>query len=75
MNHMKQYIPFSMIMLLLSTGLLSGCCPEKKATGDESVETVLPSQENEVTAMTFKKTTFSHELVTIYHSHYISYFI
>ena len=64
MNHMKQYIPFSMIMLLLSTGLLSGCSPEKKATGDESVETVLPSQENEVTVMTLKKTAFSHELVS-----------
>lgn len=61
---MKQYIPFSMIMLLLSTGLLSGCSPEKKATGDESVETVLPSQENEVTVMTLKKTAFSHELVS-----------
>lgn len=52
-------------VLLLATGMLAGCSEGKDDTsGKEGVETVLPSQVNEVTIMTLKKTAFSHELVS-----------
>ena len=53
------------IYVLLTAGMLVGCGEKKDDTsGKEGVETVLPSQANEVTVMTLKKTTFSHELVS-----------
>ena len=52
-------------VLLLAAGMLAGCGEKKDDTsGKEGVETVLPSQVNEVTVMTLKKTAFSHELVS-----------
>ena len=52
-------------VLLLAAGMLAGCGEKKDGTsGKEGVETVLPSQVNEVTVMTLKKTAFSHELVS-----------
>ena len=52
-------------VLLLAAGMLGSCSGGKNdASGKEGVETVLPSQANEVTVMTLKKTTFSHELVS-----------
>ena len=52
-------------MLLLAAGMLAGCGEKKDDTsGKEGVETVLPSQVNEVTVKTLKKTAFSHELVS-----------
>ena len=51
--------------MLLAAGMLVGCGEKKDDTsGKEGVETVLPSQVNEVTVMTLKKTAFSHELVS-----------
>ena len=53
------------MILLFSAGMLDGCGEKKDDTsGKEGVETVLPSQVNEVTVMTLKKTAFSHELVS-----------
>lgn len=51
--------------MLLAAGMW-GSCSEKKdnTSGKEGVETVLPSQVNEVTVMTLKKTAFNHELVS-----------
>ncbi|MEE1233861.1 MAG: efflux RND transporter periplasmic adaptor subunit, partial [Phocaeicola sp.] len=52
-------------VLLLAAGMLAGCGEKKDGTsGKEGVETVLPSQVNEVAVMTLKKTAFSHELVS-----------
>lgn len=52
-------------ILLLAAGMLGSCSGGKNdASGKEGVETVLPSQVNEVTVMTLKKTAFSHELVS-----------
>lgn len=52
-------------VLLLAAGMLGSCSGGKNdASGKEGVETVLPSQANEVTVMTLKKTTFNHELVS-----------
>ena len=52
-------------ILLLAAGMLGSCSGGKNdASGKEGVETVLPSQANEVTVMTLKKTAFSHELVS-----------
>ena len=52
-------------VLLLAAGMLAGCGEKKDDTsGKEGVETVLPSQANEVTVMTLKRTTFNHELVS-----------
>lgn len=52
-------------VLLLAAGMWVGCGEKKDDTsGKEGVETVLPSQANEVTVMTLKKTTFNHELVS-----------
>ena len=53
------------VYALLAAGMLAGCGEKKDNTsGKEGVETVLPSQVNEVTVMTLKKTAFSHELVS-----------
>ena len=45
---------------------LSACGGEKKDTDttQDSVETVLPDEANEVTIMTLKKTEFNHELIS-----------
>ena len=52
-------------VLLLAAGMLAGCGEKKDDTsGKEGGETVLPSQANEVTVMTLKRTTFNHELVS-----------
>ena len=52
-------------VMVLAVGMLAGCGEkEDNTSGKEGVETVLPSQVNEVTVMTLKKTTFSHELVS-----------
>ena len=52
-------------VLLFAAGMLVGCGEKKDdISGKEGVETVLPSQVNEVTVMTLKKTAFSHELVS-----------
>jgi len=54
-------------VLLLAAGMWAGCSEKKDDTSGkekEGVETVLPSQANEVTVMTLKRTTFNHELVS-----------
>lgn len=54
-------------VLLLAAGMCSSCSEKKDDTSGkekEGVETVLPSQANEVTVMTLKRTTFNHELVS-----------
>lgn len=52
-------------LALFAAGLLAACSGDKNEGIDkEGVETVLPAQQNEVTVMTLKKTTFSHELVS-----------
>ena len=54
-------------VLLLAAGMLTSCGEKKDDTSGkekEGVETVLPSQANEVTVMTLKRTTFNHELVS-----------
>lgn len=54
-------------VLLLAAGMWAGCSEKKDDTfgkEKEGVETVLPSQVNEVTVMTLKRTTFNHELVS-----------
>lgn len=45
---------------------LSACGGEKKDTDatQDSVETVLPDEANEVTIMTLKQTEFNHELIS-----------
>ena len=53
------------VMLVLAAGMLAGCSEKKDdASRKEGVETVLPSQANEVKVMTLEKTAFSHELVS-----------
>ena len=55
------------VYVLLAAGMLAGCGEKKDDTfgkEKEGVETVLPSQVNEVTVMTLKKTAFRHELVS-----------
>ena len=53
------------VMLLLAAGMLAGCSEKKDdSSRKEGVETVLPSQANEVKVMTLEKTAFSHELVS-----------
>lgn len=48
------------VMLLLAAGLLAGCSEKKDdSSRKEGVETVLPSQANEVKVMTLEKTAFS----------------
>ena len=54
-------------VLLLAAGMWAGCSEKKDDTSGkekEGMETVLPSQANEVTVMTLKRTTFNHELVS-----------
>lgn len=52
-------------LALFAAGLLAACSGDKnEGTDKEGVETVLPAQQNEVTVMTLKKTTFSQELVS-----------
>lgn len=52
-------------VMLLSVGILGSCSEGKDDTyRKEGVETVLPTQVNEVTVMTLKKTSFNHELVS-----------
>lgn len=54
-------------VLLLAAGMCSSCSEKKDDTSGkekEGVETVLPSQANEVTVMTLQRTTFNHELVS-----------
>lgn len=55
------------VYVLLAAGIWAGCSEKKddiSGKEKEGVETVLPSQVNEVTVMTLKKTAFSHELVS-----------
>ena len=53
------------IILFLAAGLLGSCSGEQKESSEkEGVETVLPSQVNEVTVMKLKKTEFNHEMVS-----------
>ncbi len=53
------------IYMLFATIMLAGCGETKNKTSEkEGVETVLPSQVNEVTVMTLKKGTFNQELVS-----------
>lgn len=59
---MKYYYLFATLLL---TGMLA-CSGEKKEgeASEESVETVLPDEANEVTVTTLKTTDFNHELVS-----------
>ena len=54
-----------LLILLLLTGLIS-CGDEKKGDteADQSVETVLPDRDNEVTVMTLRTGDFNHELIS-----------
>lgn len=56
---------FRFIPLFFATGMLCSCIQEKNNISEkEGVETVLPTQVNEVTVMTLKKTAFNHDLVS-----------
>lgn len=57
---MKHYY-FFMTLLLLGTVACNG---DKDAKDEQSVETVLPTEANEVTVMPLKNTDFTHELVS-----------
>ena len=59
---MKYYKLLTFTLLLC----LSACGGEKKDTDatQDSVETVLPDEANEVTIMTLKQTEFNHELIS-----------
>lgn len=56
---------YNLFAILLFTGIVA-CSGEKKEAGEaeESVETVLPDEANEVSVMTLKETDFNHELVS-----------
>lgn len=62
---MKKLI-YRYLIILFATELFSSCShnQEEESSSKEGVETVLPSQANEVTVMTLKRTTFNHELVS-----------
>lgn len=59
---MKSY---NIFIILLITGLMA-CSGDKKATdtGEESVETALPDEANEVTIAPLKTADFNHELIS-----------
>lgn len=56
---------YNLFAILLLTGMIA-CSGEKKDTAatEESVETILPDEKNEVSVMTLKETDFNHELVS-----------
>ena len=60
--NMKYY---NLLAILILSGMIA-CSGEKKgdSTGEETVETVLPDETNEVTVMTLKATDFNHELIS-----------
>ena len=60
--NMKYY---NLLAILLLSGMIA-CSGDKKdsSEGEETVETVLPDETNEVTVMTLKATDFNHELVS-----------
>ena len=51
-------------VLLFAAGILGSCSEQKESSEKEGVETVLPSQVNEVTVLKLKKTDFNHEMVS-----------
>ncbi|MDR2968968.1 MAG: efflux RND transporter periplasmic adaptor subunit, partial [Tannerellaceae bacterium] len=55
-----------LLALFLLAGLCCACGGEKKETNEteESVETVLPTEANEVTVMTLSESDFYHELIS-----------
>ena len=55
---------YNLLAILILSGMIA-CSGEKKgdSTGEETVETVLPDETNEVTVMTLKATDFNHELI------------
>lgn len=58
---MKYYKLFAILIL---AGMMA-CSGEKKENGsEESVETVLPDETNEVTVMKLNTTDFNHELIS-----------
>lgn len=59
---MIKYCPIWMVVLLLAC---TACGKEKKAMEEEeTVNTVLPTETNEVTVMTLEETDFHHELIS-----------
>jgi RND family efflux transporter MFP subunit len=58
-----KYLYLSIILILMS---ISACSGEKKNEGDveQTLETVLPDLDNEVTVMPLYSTEFSHELIS-----------
>ena len=60
--NMKYY---NLLAILVFFGMIA-CSGEKKGDSakEETVETVLPDETNEVTVMTLKTTDFNHELVS-----------
>ena len=56
---------YNLLAILLLSGMIA-CSGDKKdsSEGEETVETVLPDETNEVTVMTLKATDFNHELVS-----------
>ena len=56
---------YNLLAILLLSGMIA-CSGEKKGDSaeEETVETVLPDETNEVTVMTLKTTEFNHELVS-----------
>ena len=57
---MKYYKLFAILIL---AGMMA-CSGEKEKGSEESVETVLPDETNEVTVMKLKTTDFNHELIS-----------
>lgn len=57
---------YKLLTLLLLSGLYCACGGEKKETSEaeDSVETVLPEEANEVTVMTLNESDFYHELIS-----------
>lgn len=57
---------YKLLTLFLLSGLCCACSGEKKGTSEaeDSVETVLPEEANEVTVMTLNESDFYHELIS-----------
>lgn len=57
---------YNLLALLLLSGMIMGCGGEKKDAGtdEESIETVLPDETNEVTVMALEEGNFYHELIS-----------
>ena len=58
---MKYYKLFAILIL---TGMMSCSGEKKEKDSEESVETVLPDETNEVTVMKLNTTDFNHELIS-----------